>query len=84
MKTGHWHCEHSAQRIFEYCENVGERSLTVRSMVRSRIPDVGAAASRSHLRGQVHGLAEAAGGGAPADRRPRAAEVSARKHYTFV
>ena len=38
MKTGH-----SAQGIFEYCENVGERSLTVRSMVRSRIPDVGAA-----------------------------------------
>ena len=32
----------------------------------------------SGLRGQVHGRAEAAGGGAPADWLPQAAEVSAR------
>ena len=36
----------------------------------------------SGLRGRVHGRAEAAGGGARANRLPRAAEVSARKHYT--
>ena len=35
----------------------------------------------SGLRGQVHGRAEAAGGGDSANRLPRASEVSARKHY---
>ena len=35
----------------------------------------------SGLRGQVHGRAEAAGGGARANQLPRASEVSARKHY---